>query len=266
MLLSATGDAPATPWIRNYGARTTPRTRLVCFAHSGGGASFFRNWATGLPDDCQLWAIQYPGREDRLDEPFLPDMGALATAITGRLARCQDLPLVLFGHSMGASVAYEVARRMAFRAPGTVRHLIVSGRMAPHRQPVIPASEMTHLRSDQEIVDRLTALGGSLPGVLDDPDLRALVLPAVRNDYRLIESYHARPGPLLPIAITALTGDADDGVRPEDVRAWEQSGSGDFTFRSFPGGHFYLIRRRADVTEEISRVLRSTTVAGPASL
>ncbi|WP_169314026.1 thioesterase II family protein [Streptomyces piniterrae] len=265
MLPSATVGAPSSPWIRNHGARTTPRTRLVCFAHSGGGASFFRDWAPGLPDDCELWAIQYPGREDRLHEPFLPDMGALATAITGQLVRHQDLPMVLFGHSMGASVAYEVARRMAFRAPGTVRHLIVSGRMAPHRQPVIPEGEMTHLRSDQEIVDRLTALGGSRSDVLDDPDLRAFVLPAVRNDYRLIESYHARPGPLLPIDITALTGDADDGVRPEDVRAWEQSGSGDFAFRSFPGGHFYLIPRRTDVTEEISRVLRSTTAAGPAA-
>lgn len=262
MRTDPTGASPG-PWIKNYGARGTPRVRLVCFAHSGGRASFYRDWPPGLPGDCQLWAVQYPGRAERLQEPFVSEMSALATAVTGVLLRHQDLPLVLFGHSMGASVAYEVARRMAFRAPDVVRHLIVSGRPAPHCQPIVAEGDMTHLRDDEEIIARLKELGGSDPGLLDDPDLRPLVLPAVRNDYRLIENYRAAAGPRLPIPLTALTGEADTDVDPEDVRAWERTGSGGFTFTSFPGGHFYLIARQAEVTAEISRVVRSVTVPGP---
>ncbi|MGK5630330.1 thioesterase II family protein [Streptomyces sp. URMC 123] len=246
----------ATPWIRSLGCRTVPRHRLVCFPHAGGSASFFTSWAARLPEDCELWAVQYPGRENRVEEPFIDRMSALAGAVAEALLPRLSVPLVLFGHSMGASVAYEVARRLALHRPDAVRHLFVSGRMAPHRQPVIPPGEMTHLRPDHEIVALLTSFGGSDASLLEDRAMWPYILPPVRNDYRLIESYRAHPGPALPFDITALMGAEDATLDAGDVRAWRETGRGRFAFETFPGGHFYLIPRQAEVIARVSATLR----------
>ncbi|GGM49159.1 thioesterase [Longimycelium tulufanense] len=242
-------------WIVAHGARQPVRRRLVCFPHAGGGASFFREWPALLPPTVELWVIQYPGRESRLREPFVDTMSALAGTIAGELEPHRTVPLVFFGHSMGSSVAYEVARRLEARRPGLVRHLVVSGRMAPHRQPVIPTEKMTHRKDDDGLVATLKRLGAHNVDLLEQQDVRSLILPAVRNDYRLIESY--RPGPCRPLQmdVTACLGVQDHAIDEDDMHAWAEVTRGRFRLHRFPGDHFYLVPHRAEVLATLADLL-----------
>ncbi|MER7763689.1 alpha/beta fold hydrolase [Streptomyces sp. NPDC097619] len=220
---------------------TAPALRLVCFPHAGGGAGFFRGWARHLAPDVELLAVQYPGRETRFTEPLVPDMAALADSLAGPLAALDPVPTVFLGHSMGAAVAHETLLRLEAAGRGEVRRLCVSGR--PADRPVRPRP-----LTDDEIVEAVAALGGTSAEVWEDPDLREMLLPIVRNDYHLIDAYRCDPAaPPVRAGILALNGDADPGVTPDGARAWEERTGGPFACRTFPGDHFYLVPHAATV-------------------
>ncbi|KPI15375.1 Oleoyl-(acyl-carrier-protein) hydrolase [Actinobacteria bacterium OK074] len=254
--LSTTFPAPRRHtedrWFRVHRAGARPTRRLVCFPHAGGTAQLFHGWPAHLPHDVELLAVRYPGRQDRLAEPCVEDMTELADAVTDALAGHLDLPLALFGHSMGSAVAYEVARRLEARGAGP-RRLLVSGRAAPHR--AVPAGVPAD--DDTALIATVRGLGDFQSEVYDIPELRELLLPALRGDYRLIESYRPdRPVPLRA-PITAYTG-RDDTTCPEDgVRAWaELTAPGGFDLRSFPGDHFYLVPHEAPLVADLADRLR----------
>ncbi|MFB7455030.1 thioesterase II family protein [Streptomyces sp. NPDC056188] len=226
-------------WLRCYRKVARPRLRLVCFPHAGGAASMFRDWPRWLPDDVEVSGVCYPGRQDRLLEPCIDEMGALTTPIADVLQACAGERLVLFGHSMGASVAYEVALRLKQRTGSAPGRLFVSGQLPPHR--VVPKS--VHLHGDDAIVEEVRRLGDPDAGtVLDDADLRELVLPAIRADFRLIGTYLPRPVTPLATPVTAYVGSEDEQVPVEGLREWAAvSATGRFDHRVYPGGHFYLM-------------------------
>lgn len=244
-------------WARCYLARPSARRRLVCFPHAGGSASFFRPWVDALPDDVELWAVQYPGREDRFGEAHPADLGELADRIAEDLAPALDGPVTVFGHSMGASVGYEVTRGLLARRPGAVERLVVSARPSPSHQRA--ARNDFHLRDEEALVAEIRVLGGAAPAVLDHPGLRALLLPVVREDFRLIEDYHPGPREPLPVPITALTGDADPRVTGAQAAGWAEATRAGFRLVTFPGDHFYLVPHR----EEVVRLLVGGRPAEP---
>lgn len=229
-------------WLRRLAPAEPPRVRLVCFPHAGGTAAFFRPWRAHLPAGVELLGVQYPGRLDRLGEPCVENVdqavGPLATAVRSLL----DRPVALFGHSLGATMAYEVARRVDGLAG-----LFVSGRPAPDR--LRPVSDQ--LDSDDALWEELGRLGGTRPEVLANADLREALLPALRGDYRLVRTYRPRPGPPLDCPLTALVGDADSEVDLAEAGGWAAYTRGVFTLRTFPGGHFYLMSRTAELVDEI---------------
>ncbi|PNE32693.1 hypothetical protein AF335_18490 [Streptomyces eurocidicus] len=232
------------------------RLRLVCFPHAGGTAGFYRDWSGLLPADVELWAIQYPGRENRISEPFVTDMHTLAELITHELSRFLDLPTVIFGHSMGAAVGYEVVRRLEAAGRGrTVRHLLVSGCAAPHRVRPFAGHEGARCLDDDQLVAMLKRLGTGGAALLDDPDMRSVLLPAIRNDYGLIQSYTGRLDRMLQTGLTVFTGRQDDVAQAGDLHAWAEVTRGGFEIRSFPGGHFYLTSHRDEVVEAVNDVL-----------
>ncbi|MET8975192.1 alpha/beta fold hydrolase [Streptomyces sp. NPDC004539] len=249
---------PDSLWLRAVGPpRPSAPARLVCFPHAGGAASYFRDWGgRGVPG-AQVWAVQYPGRENRIREPFPPDLHTLADRLAEELSGFLDRPAVFFGHSMGAVVGYEVVRRLtADGRADAVRHLVVSGCGAPHRVRPFAGQEGAHLLDDDRLVALLKELGSGNAALLDDPDMRSAFLPAVRADYRIVQSYAPRTGgPLLGTDVTAFVGGQDAAVGIGDAHAWAAVTRGRFTLRTFPGGHFYLGEHPDDVLRAVRDVL-----------
>ncbi|QWF84797.1 thioesterase II family protein [Amycolatopsis sp. CA-230715] len=232
-------------WLRTFRPCSSATARLVCFPHSGGSAAFYRSWATALPSDVELVAVQYPGRLDRIREPLVDDMPTMVEAIVGELRSVPRGGLALFGHSMGASVAWEVAHRVAADA------LFVSGRPAPrhHRRG------RRHLGSDDALWGHVRALGGSQDSLLDNAVVREVALPPLRADYRLIETHTPTLGPPLAAPIIALSGDADPEAELREVADWRGCTTGPFRLRTFSGGHFYLVPRFDEVTAAVTEEL-----------
>ncbi|PZG12889.1 thioesterase [Micromonospora craterilacus] len=244
-------DATARRWLRCYRPRPTASVRLVCFPHATGSAPFYRSWAVELPDGIELLAVQYPGRLDRIGEPPVTSMDVLADMVAEVLAPRRDLPVALFGHSMGAAVAYEVARRLERRHDGPLAHLFVSGRPAPRHHR--PGSK--HLGPDDDLWAELRRLNGTDPAALDNPQLRAALLPTLRADYRLIESYRPVEGELLATPISALVGDVDTEAAVDEVAAWAEYTRAAFDLTVFDGDHFYLVPHRTKVLAGVIRSL-----------
>ncbi|MFD4529076.1 thioesterase II family protein [Streptomyces sp. NPDC058470] len=239
-------------WLRRPRPVADPRLRLVCLPHAGGTAGSFYGWTATLPADVELTAVQYPGRQDRLCEPCLWDMGELADGVAQALLPLLDRPVALFGHSMGAALAYEVTLRLETLYRARPRQLFVSGHASPTRPRV---GRDLHLRDDAAMLAGLLELGGMDEAVSADPELLALLMPSFRADLRLIETYRpcgARP---VTVPVTAYTGDADPGVPVADVAAWADLAAGEFDLRAFPGGHFYLVDQETEVVSDISERL-----------
>ncbi|GHJ48839.1 oleoyl-ACP hydrolase [Catellatospora sp. TT07R-123] len=239
-------------WLRQFAAVPSARQRLVCLPHAGGTAGFYRTWAARLPHSMELLAVRYPGRQDRLHEPLVTGMAELADRITEALVPLLDRPLALFGHSMGAAVAYEVAARLEQRHAFRPSRLFVSGREAPHRGRVVDPDS----RTDQALIDEMHGVDESERATLADPDLRELILPALRSDFRLIDEYRPRQPAVVAAPVTAYTGISDPGCAVPAVRAWGELTSGGFDMRVFTGGHFYLVEAEPQLVGDLVQRLR----------
>ncbi|MGW4492360.1 thioesterase II family protein [Streptomyces sp. NPDC004376] len=233
------------PWCRRFHPADDAPSRMICFPHAGGSASFYHPISASLSPAVDVLAIQYPGRQDRRTEPCIEDIGALADAAFEVIASWADRPLTFFGHSMGAIVAFEVARRFHRAGMADPVHLFVSGRRAPSWQ----RNEGVHLSSDDEIVSEVLSLGGTDARVLADEELLRLVLPVIRSDYKAIEKYRCAPDVRVPCKVTALVGDVDPHTSIDEVQAWQRHTSESMDLKVFPGGHFFLTSQLAAVID-----------------
>lgn len=225
-----------TPWLPVC-PPSAPGTRLFCFPHAGAGGLAYREWGRLLPPGIQVLPVLPPGRETRWREalytsiePYVED---LATALAPELRA----PYALFGHSLGALVAFELARRL--RASGVAEpvHLFVSGRIAPQ---ITEHRRVLHRLPPGDLARELAALGG-IPGHVDLGDQRlSHVLAALRADLSVNERYAFRAEPVLGTAVTALGGATDPRVNATELGAWCTQTSGPFALRTYQGGHFYL--------------------------
>jgi len=243
-------------WVRRFHPAPESGGRVVCFPHAGGSATYYFPFSAALSPAADVLAVQYPGRQDRLQEPCITDVPVLADKLADELAHWAERPLTFFGHSMGATVAFEVARRLEARGV-ILRGFFASGRRAPSRQ----REEHVHLRDDQGLVEVLRRLSGTDAELLADDAVLTMVLPAMRGDYRAIETYRYRPGPPLNCPILALTGDSDPLVEVAEARAWAHHTVAPFRLRVFPGGHFFLSDHITSIVREITDHL-GVTVPG----
>jgi surfactin synthase thioesterase subunit len=226
--------------------------RLICFPHAGGAASFYFPVSTALNGRFDVWAVQYPGRQDRRAEPPIGSIAALADHVFAALRPgLADGPVAFFGHSMGAIVAYEVARRAERQAGVSPAALIVSGRRAPAKR----RAESVHQRDDDGLIAEVRRLSGTKAGLLADEEVVRMILPAIRGDYRAIETYVHQPGPPLGCPITAFVGDEDPQVTLDEARAWAEYTTAGFGLRVFRGGHFYLTARPQETIAQLMDVL-----------
>lgn len=243
-------------WLRRFHPVPGAAVRLLCLPHAGGASSFYFPISAALSAlpgaPVEPLAVQYPGRQDRRHEPAMTSIQQLAAHITDAVGPYLDRPLAVFGHSMGALVGFEVARRLEARGhvPAV---LVVSGRRPPGTAG--PAGDL-HRRPDAEVLAEVMALHGTSPGLLDDEEIVRMILPALRADYTAVETYVHRAGPLT-CPITAFAGDADPRVTPAETDGWAACTRAAFSRRVFSGGHFYLGDRPAEVAAAIAAALPS---------
>jgi len=251
----APGD-PDGVWFRRFHPVGRGRVRVVCFPHAGASATAYFAFSAALADaEVDVVAVQYPGRQDRRREAFVEDISALADRVHEALDGWTDLPLALFGHSMGATVAFEVARRVE-RTGAPVRGLFVSGRRAPSRT----RPERVHLGDDASVIAEVERLSGADARVLRDPEMAELLLPVLRSDYRAIERYRCAGPARLGCPISVFTGDADPLTSVDEADAWRGHTSERTDVDVFPGGHFFL----NDHVDRIAGLVRDRLTAPPA--
>lgn len=243
-------------WVRRFHPAALARVRLACLPHAGGSASFFLPMSKALSPAIDVLCVQYPGRQDRRLEPCIQSIDDLAEQLTPVLAPWLDLPLALFGHSMGATLAFEIARRMERDCSASPVHLFASGRRAPSRH----RDERIHLAEDRALLAELRSLSGTDALVLGDEEVLRMVLPAIRGDYRAAETYRYQPGPRLRCPITALAGNADPKVTADEARAWREHTDGGFDYHTFDGGHFYLTGHQEEVLRLVTARLLTSAV------
>jgi medium-chain acyl-[acyl-carrier-protein] hydrolase len=236
---SAAASVKANPWLLCFAPRPAARLRLFCFSYAGAGGAMYRTWLDALPPSIELCAVQLPGRENRFREPACTSMPRLIDALVPALAPALDRPYALFGHSMGALVAFEVARALQTlpHVPQPL-HLLVSGRRAPH----LPESDapMHALPADQFIAEIGRRYGGIPAEVLRERELLDLLLPGLRADMTAIETHvHIAKSPLA-CPVTAFGGDADPRATVTQLAAWQSHTLAASRVQTFPGGHFYL--------------------------
>lgn len=247
-------------WIRRLNQFDDARPDVVCFPHSGGTAGFYAPLARALGPDANVLAVQYPGRQDRWREPFADSVEELAEQACQALSPRASRPPALFGHSMGAAVAFEVALRL--ESQGCVpRALFVSGRGGPALER-IPGPERGGRPDDATLLAELRALHGSDGDVLANDEVMRRVLPAVRADYRAAACYRYRGSRTLSTEIVALIGDSDRMVPVERARAWGRHGARPLRIYTFSGGHFYVLshmdsvanvlRQHGDLVEDVT--------------
>lgn len=227
--------------------------RLACLPYAGGSASLFFPVSRALHPSVEVLAVQYPGRQTRLHEPRIDNVPEFTDQIFAALRHLDDKPLALFGHSMGAVLAYEVALRLQDAGlPAPVR-LFASGRRAPSRY----RDEQVHTGSDAAVVAELRELSGTNEMLLGDPEVLAMILPAIRSDYTAIERYRHEPGRRIGCPVTVLTGDSDPRVSLEEANAWAEHTTQACETVVFRGGHFFLLDRAAEVIDLVARRLRT---------
>lgn len=196
-------------------------------------------------------ALQYPGRQDRRREPCVEDIGTLADLITDELLALDARPTVFFGHSMGAVLAFETAWRLERKGVHAPLSVIASGR----RGPSTTRTEAVHRLGDDGILAELRLLDGTQAQLLGDDEILRMALPALRGDYRAIETYGCPPDRQVRCPLTVLTGDADPRTTLAEAQAWQRHTTGAFRLKVFPGGHFFLTGQQAAVNDEIAREL-----------
>jgi surfactin synthase thioesterase subunit len=237
MTIGPTLNTPSELWIRPVERRPSARRRLFCLPFAGGGTIAFRAFPRALPDDVEVCAVCPPGREDRrLERPY-DRIEPLVAALAGAIRPWLDRPFLLYGHSMGALVGFELARTL--RAAGTApSRLVISARGAPDLPQRAPRLSTL---PDGEFVTALVQRYNGIPKVvLDEPELLALFLPLLRADLAVLETYVHRPGTPLEHPISVIGGTRDPMISAADLAAWRPHTSAAFRHEMIAGDHFFI--------------------------
>lgn len=238
-------------WFVPYQRSDQNRRCLIYFPHAAGTALAFNHLRFWLPSNVAIFGVQLPGREGRFLEPFARDVRVMAAAIAQAIEKLDHTQVVLFGHSLGALLAYEVAVAAKTTAGMRVQHLVVSALPAPH---LLSMKEPLHRASDDELIKTLTEYSQTPDELLLDDELREIIVPRFRADLALAETY--KPAQIEPLCcpITALGGDADEEVNLLDLTSWEPYTNSHFEFMQFPGGHFYYHDHLNVLSKMLSRL------------
>jgi surfactin synthase thioesterase subunit len=236
---------------------------IFCFHHAGGSPRTFLGWQPDLDGSAQIVPICMPGRDYRADEPVPESIAELADGAAAAIAEAAgEQPFYLFGHSLGALVAFEVARRL--RDMDNLRHLVASGSNAPARAPSARTVQIARLEG-REFAEAMSYFGGIPPEAVADDDLRRLLLPGLQADFQLSAEYRYRSAAPLTIGISLINGVDDPHVKAAGLEPWSRESTSPPDHYWVDGGHFYFMNRCAAVTDVLLPLVRgSEDLATPA--
>ncbi len=241
-----------SPWVRISCSRPAARVRLICLPFAGGSANSYWEWPTYLPEDVEVVPIQLPGRESRFDEPAIDSADLLTGRLLEGLLSYLDRPFAIFGHSMGALIAFELARQLRTKCLEPV-HVFASGCKAPHLRR--NRSTHRHHLPDREFIAAVGDMNGVPREILENADLVELVLPALRSDFKLVETYRYRSQPPLRCPVSAFGGLRDNEVTQDEIEAWSRHTVGPFQVHMLPGDHFFVNSSRPSLLRLVTEQL-----------
>jgi medium-chain acyl-[acyl-carrier-protein] hydrolase len=247
------GFSPGNRWLACLGFNPTAKLRMFCFPYGGAGASAYRQWSSGLLPSIELYAIQLPGRETRMAEPPLSSIDEVVLDLVDALAFVSNVPFVFFGHSLGAFIAFELARELEARGGPRPVQVIVSGQRAPHLPNALP---VLYDLPDSEFLDALQRRYNAIPDVVrESPDLLQALVPMLRSDFTMHDCYEYVPSAPLTCPIAAFGSDHDPEATPSGLEAWRQHTSAAFSMKVFSGGHFYIQTEQHAVLSVLNELL-----------
>ena len=238
--------------MNGFQARPTAKLRLFCLPYGGGSASSFKGWSDVLPKRVEVCPVELPGHGSRLYEDLFRDLTVLVEALYEGLLPYLNKPYALFGHSMGALLCFEFARLLRRKQGLAPVHLFFSGCRAAHRSDSNPTR---HTLSDTELLDLLRNLSGTPQEVLECPELLQLVLPVLRADLTIDETYQYYEEPPLDCPISVYGGLDDPEMGQRHLEAWQSQTSQQFLIKMFSGDHFFLHTVEESLLSELSREL-----------
>jgi medium-chain acyl-[acyl-carrier-protein] hydrolase len=239
-------------WVACAKPNPQAKFRLFCFHYAGGGASAFRTWSNSLPQSVEVCAIELPGRGSRLMEPPFTQLEPLIQKLTRVLLPYLDKPFAFFGHSMGGLVSFELTRLLRREYGVSPVHLLVSG----HRAPQLPDPDPPiHALPESEFLQELRRFNGTPQAVLENAELMELLLPTLRADFAVVETYAYTPDPPLDCPIAAFGGLHDREVSCDELEAWREQTNASFLLEMFPGDHFFLHSAGSLLLQSLSQKL-----------
>jgi len=248
------------PWITGP-RKAAAKLRLFCLPHAGGNAWSFHRWRPRMPDEMEVCGVQLPGHGDRIRETPLEDFPAVLESLAEALRAEIKQPYALFGHSLGALLAFELARLFRHDPGIEPSHLFVSG----HNAPRVPDDlEDVSSLDDAALIESVRRLNCTPEEALRDDELMQLMLPVIRADFAVRESYVYEDAEPLTCPLTALGGLWDPRTDAEGLEAWREHTVGPFAVRQFPGDHFFAFSEEGLVVQTIAAdLLRADATGGP---
>ena len=244
-----------------------PRMRLFCFPYSGAGASVYYVWSQSFAHhDIETWNVQYPGRENRIDERPIVCFSALMGALVREFDELRlDVPFAFFGHSLGSVIAHALACELHRLDRPTPAHLFLSGRNAPHHRR---ESSLIHNMPDPELIDAVARFGNLPNSYRNEPELMEVLVPVLRVDFTLLHDYHQsrRPAeeiPMLSCPFSVFGGENDPWTTQRGLSDWAHYTAGRFKLRTYSGGHFFLNDSRSRPWDAMRDDMAATEKGNP---
>lgn len=246
-----------TPWLRAISNKgTNPKFRLFCFPHAGGGASIFKKWIEFLPDNIELYALQLPGREDRIHETPVSDLNLILRKVTAEILKLVNIPYALLGHSLGGIIAFELAKlinKLRYRLPD---HLFIVSRESPECK----INNINKDSSNEEIIKYIERQKWTSDNLLHDTNAISIFLPIIKSDLLIDSEYTAFYKRNIPLdcPISVFLGKDEYDLDLNAIKDWAFETTKHFNIKYFNGNHFFLHNNIIDVLTAIYKSVFTT--------